>query len=124
MATIEQVKNGIARYLDEKLIPNLSDEIAIKIMAGSYCALVLHNLDKKIERISENPALQLTGAFDDKGNVDVDKLGDAIKGQMKKYNLCLDDLLLGKLSMLKGHVNAINFTTDDIDDIKKYIKGE
>lgn len=121
MATIEQVKNGIARYLDEKLIPNLSDETAIKIMAGTYCALVLHN---KIEKISENPALQLTGAFDDKGNVDVDKLGEAVKAQMKKYNLCLDDLLIGKLSMLKGHVNAINFTTDDIDDIKRYIKGE
>lgn len=124
MATIEQVKNGISRYLDEELMPNLSDEKPILFAVGAVSALLLQNVDKAILQYGENPVVKMTGAIDDKGNIDVDVLAKVAKDSMKKYAFSLDDFLVGKFSFLRGHVNTINFTPEDVDTLKKYIKGE
>lgn len=124
MATIEQVKNGISRYLDEELIPNISDEKPILFAFGAVSALLLQNVDKAILQYKENPIVKMTGAIDEDGNIDVDALAKVAKESMKKYAFSLDDFLVGKFSFLRGHVNTINFTPEDIDTLKKYIKGE
>lgn len=124
MATIEQVKNGISRYLDEELIPNISDEKPILFAFGAVSALLLQNVDKAILQYKENPVVKMTGAIDEDGNIDVDALAKVAKESMKKYAFSLDDFLVGKFSFLRGHVNTINFTPEDIDTLKKYIKGE
>lgn len=124
MATIEQVKNGISRYLDEELIPNISDEKPILFAFGAVSALLLQNVDKAILQYKENPVVKMTGAIDEDGNIDVDALAKVAKESMKKYAFSLDDFLVGKFSFLRGHVNTIDFTPEDIDTLKKYIKGE
>lgn len=124
MATIEQLKNGISRYLDEELIPNISDEKPILFAFGAVSALLLQNVDKAILQYKENPIVKMTGAIDEDENIDVDALAKVAKESMKKYAFSLDDFLVGKFSFLRGHVNTINFTPEDIDTLKKYIKGE
>lgn len=124
MATIEQVKNGISRYLDQELMPNLSDEKPILFAVGAFSALILNNVDKAILKYGENPVVKMTGIIDDNQNIDVDALAEVAKQSMKKYAFSLDDFLVGKFSFLRGHVNTIDFTPEDIDTLKRYIKGE
>lgn len=124
MATIEQVKNGISRYLDQELMPNLSDEKPILFAVGAFSALLLNNVDKAILKYGENPVVKMTGIIDDNQNIDVDALAEVSKQSMKKYAFSLDDFLVGKFSFLRGHVNTIDFTPEDIDTLKRYIKGE
>lgn len=124
MATIEQVKNGISRYLDQELMPNLSDEKPILFAVGAFSALLLNSVDKAILKYGENPVVKMTGIIDDNQNIDVDALAEVAKQSMKKYAFSLDDFLVGKFSFLRGHVNTIDFTPEDIDTLKRYIKGE
>lgn len=124
MATIEQVKNGISRYLDQELMPNLSDEKPILFAVGAFFSLLLNNVDKAILKYGENPVVKMTGIIDDNQNIDVDALAEVAKPSMKKYAFSLDDFLVGKFSFLRGHVNTIDFTPEDIDTLKRYIKGE
>ncbi|WP_298730450.1 hypothetical protein [uncultured Subdoligranulum sp.] len=124
MATIEQVKNGISRYLDQELMPNLSDEKPILFAVGAFSALLLNNVDKAILKYGESPVVKMTGIIDDNQNIDVDALAEVAKQSMKKYAFSLDDFLVGKFSFLRGHVNTIDFTPEDIDTLKRYIKGE
>ena len=124
MATIERVKNGISRYLDQELMPNLSDEKPILFAVGAFSALILNNVDKAILKYGENPVVKMTGIIDDNQNIDVDALAEVAKQSMKKYAFSLDDFLVGKFSFLRGHVNTIDFTPEDIDTLKRYIKGE
>lgn len=124
MATIEQVKNGISSYLDQELMPNLSDEKPILFAVGAFSALLLNNVDKAILKYGESPVVKMTGIIDDNQNIDVDALAEVAKQSMKKYAFSLDDFLVGKFSFLRGHVNTIDFTPEDIDTLKRYIKGE
>lgn len=85
MATMNQVKNGLVRYIDNEILPHLTG--AKRIGLGIYTALAAESLEKTIMQYATNPAVAMLDVIDKSGNVDVAKLykaaapffGDGVK---------------------------------------------
>ncbi len=72
MATMNQVKSGLVKYIDSEILPHLTG--AKKIGLGIYTALAAENLEKSVLQYRTHPAVAMLEVIDDNGNVDVGKV--------------------------------------------------
>ena len=72
MVTLEQIKQGAARYVDEEFTGKLTGWQKWAVGAGA--AMALGNLDASLSTLREHPAVKALGVFDEAGNVDLDKI--------------------------------------------------
>lgn len=112
MVNIEQLKVGIARYLDTELIPAICANENEKILAGVAAGIAVKRLDKIILKYTENPAIKMMGLVDESGNIDIDAVFDELSEQMKDKTISIDAPVFGKMT----------FTKEDIPIIKKCIE--
>lgn len=114
MVSIEVVERGVARYIDEAILPNLQSD-GIKGFAMGMAATVLvkrgGNLLREYAKI---PTLQQLGIITADGAVDLDLLRDAAKKVMPSNGLSIDAPM--------GIVIRIN--GDDIDQLCETIRKE
>ena len=76
MVTMNQVKNGLVKYIDTEVMPHLTG--FRKIGLGAYTALAAENSVGMISKYKDHPAVQLLDVIDKDGNVDIDKLYQAL----------------------------------------------
>ena len=60
MVSIEQLKVGLANYLDNELIPTICANENEKILAGVVAGIALKRLDKIVLKYTENPAVKMS----------------------------------------------------------------
>lgn len=75
MATMNQVKTGLVKYIDNEILPHLTG--AKKIGLGMYTALAAENLEKTIMQYANHPAIAMLEVIDANGNVNAGKLYSA-----------------------------------------------
>lgn len=113
MATIKQIETGAVRYIDAELAPKIPTNIPngqlkkIAAIAGATYA-IHHGLQKLVV----NPALAAIGAVDAEGNIDVDGLSEAARGQIPETGFKVTVPILGDLT----------FYAEDVEKILQYIK--
>ena len=117
MVTHEQIKRGLARYMDSEFIPKLPVGSVKKVVIGTASALMLQNLDKSIKALSEHPLVGVLGIVDEHGNIDVDRLAEEVKIQMGSDGMKFDLKILG-LSL-----GAPHFDCSDVDKLRAYINS-
>lgn len=111
MKSINQVKTGILSYIDKELMPHISGWK--QVAASAYVTLAAENLANEILLYKKHPAISLLNIFDDKNNIDIDKLYKAITSGMKQNNkFDIDIPFIGKFT----------FDITDIDKLYEYIK--
>ena len=76
MVTVAQVKNGFVRYIDTDVLPHLTGMKRIGL--GVYRALAAENLSGLVEQYRDRPAVSVLKVIDDQGNVDTDRLYQAV----------------------------------------------
>lgn len=72
MVSMDQVKNGLIRYIESDIMPHL-DGIK-KIGVGLYTGLAADNAVKMALQYANHPAIAMLNVIDEAGNVDIDKL--------------------------------------------------
>ena len=82
MVTLEQIKQGAARYVDEEFTGKLTGWQKWAVGAGA--AMALGNLDASLSALREHPAVKALGVFDEAGNVDIDKIYTCLKTEAAK----------------------------------------
>lgn len=112
MVTMQQVKNGIVKYIDSDLLPQLDGFKRIGL--GVYSALAANNAVSIAMKYKDHPAVSVLGILDESGNVDIDKLYQNIipmfaNGEKQR----IDIPMIGELRIDKM----------DIEKIYHYIKG-
>lgn len=114
MVSIEVVERGVARYIDEAILPNIQSD-GIKGFAMGMAATVLVKRGGNLLReYAKTPMLQQLGIVTAEGAVDLDLLRDAAKKNMPSNGLSIDAPM--------GIVIRIN--GDDIDQLCETIRKE
>ena len=72
MVTLQQVKNGIVRYIDTDMLPHLTG--IKKIGLGVYSALAAENAVGLVMKSRTHPAIAVLDIMTEDGQVDIDKL--------------------------------------------------
>lgn len=112
MATFEQVKSGIAAYLDTEVMPAFHGEGWKRVLVGTTIALALNKSDRYFEMLKGNQMVQALGVIDADGDIDVETLVPIVKEQLSKESMTLNIPMLGDLK----------FTSSDVDKLHDYIK--
>ena len=110
MVTIEQVKNGLMKYIDTEILPHTNG--AKRFAVGVFSALAAQNAETALMKYRENPAITMLGVVDENNNVDIDKIYSAAISAMPD-RLSLDIPLVGVFTIGKA----------DLDQMLDLIKG-
>lgn len=112
MATMTQVKTGLVRFIENDILPHLPT--GKKVALGIYVMLAAQNMETKAMKYVKHPAVSILEVVDENGNVDVDKLYQAVvpnfnAGQKVPIQIPIINM-------------AYNLDMTDIEKIYKYIK--
>lgn len=111
MVSFDKVKNGMAKYLDNELIPNLSDNDTEKFVAGIVSGIFIKRLDKIANHYLGNNFIKAVEITNDNEELDIDLIYEVAKETIKSNALSIAVPYFGKLT----------FTKDDITTLYKYI---
>lgn len=111
MVTIEQIKNGLTRYIDSEILPNLTG--GKRFAMGVCAALMVQNLETTVLQYRENPAVAALGILDDGNNVDIDKLYAAATDTLRRME---------KLSVDVPMMGVLTFRQNDLDTLLAMMK--
>ena len=105
MVTMDQIKRGAARYVDEEFTAKLSGWQRWAVGAGA--AMALENLDVSMSGLRENLAVRAMGVLDEAGNVNLDRVYEAFKKQAQKGPVTFQAPLLGAVTINEQDVDKI-----------------
>ena len=109
MATITQIQNGIARFIDEDIVPMLPGWR--RFVFGAGAGIMLARSGEILENIKTNEFVKMMGVIREDDTVDVDVLYKEAKRQIAKAPLTFD---------LPG-MGAITLKDSDIDKLYRLI---
>lgn len=112
MVTMQQVKTGLVKYIDTDVLPHLTG--VKRIGLGVYTALAANNLVGLMEKYREHPAVAVLDVIDADGNVDIDKLYQALDPMFangERHTISIP--LIGDMTVDRS----------DLEKLYRYIKG-
>lgn len=117
MVNLNQIEAGVARYLDSVIAPKLPaagkyDPLK-KVAFLTGAAYMVKHSRKAVEDFLSKPFIASMGIMDEGGNVDLDELAAALKGNIPESGLRIPVPLVGEMV----------FHKPDIDEVVQYIKG-
>ena len=72
MVTLENIVNGVVKYIDTEIMPHLSG--VKKIGLATYVGLAAQNTNVMFEQYSKHPAIDILNVIDEENNIDIDKI--------------------------------------------------
>ena len=114
MVNTNQIKRGIAAFVDNEIMPHIPGGGLKKVAAGTVVALFLDNLDKTLTS-ADSPYLGLLGIKNDSGDIDIYKVGEKIKENMTDDGARID------INVLGFNFGTMTFHRSDVDTLVRYI---
>lgn len=109
MASIQQIQQGAARFVDNELVPAFAG--AEKIVVGGAAALFIANMENIVKQYSAHPAVAILGVYKD-GDINVDALYQAFAPRFGEEKVPV------KLPM----IGSVKIGKTEIDKLYQYIK--
>ena len=114
MVNTNQIKRGIAAFVDNEIMPHIPGGGLKKVAAGTVVALFLDNLDKTLTS-ADSPYIGLLGIKNEGGEFDVCKIGEKIKASMTDEGAHVD------INVLGFNFGSMTFHRSDVDTLVRYI---
>lgn len=112
MVTIEQVQQGMVRFIDAEVIPRLS--AMEKLVVGGGAGLITAKLPAVIAGYADNKFVSALGLYDaENGEIDLDALYNAVKPYITTDPIPVTVPFVGI---------KLKFTQREIEMLYKYIK--
>lgn len=111
MVNFNKIKNGMAKYLDNEIIPNLSTNDTEKFLVGIVSGIFLKRMDKIMNYYLGGKIMKVAEITNEEDEIDIDLIYEVAKETIKSSSVSFEVPVLGKLT----------FTKDDIDSLYKYI---
>ena len=105
MATVTQIQNGMTKYIDEEMLPNMPGWQ--RWVFGAAAVMMLNNLPATMERLRNHEIVKMMNVIDDSGEVDVPKIYQAVKHQSAKGPVTVDIPGMGSVKLNDGDVDKI-----------------
>ena len=110
MVTIDQAFNGFERFANSELIPRLSQVIGVAV--AIFIRMAKDGGKERLLAMKDNFFVQLTGALDEEGNVDIDRL----------YKHARDVIDGKKITLFSFKDKDMRFDVTDVDKLYRYIQ--
>jgi len=105
MVSLNKVKAGAARYLDEEFTNKLTGWQ--KWVFGAGAAMYLENLSGVTDRLRQSGMIQTLGLMDESGSVDVERLYLHFKAQAQKGPITFDIPMIGSVTLKEADVDKL-----------------
>jgi len=105
MATMNQVQNGLTKYIDTEILPSMQGWQ--KWVFGAGVSIALGNLPATINRWKGHEVVKMLGVIDENGNIDMPKVYQGIKRQSAKGPVSFDVPGMGTLTLHDADVDKI-----------------
>lgn len=105
MISIERVKRGAARFLDEEFTNKMTGWQ--KWVFGAAAGMYLENITNVAERLRSNELIKGLAIMDESGNVDVEKLYRHFYAEAQKGPVTFTVPVLGTVTMSGGDVEKL-----------------
>lgn len=105
MVSMERVKRGLARYLDEEFTNKMGGWQ--KWVFGAAAAMYLENFSAAMQHLQENPVVKALNLFDGSGNVSVERIHQQLTLQAQKGPITFDIPMLGSVTLSETDVNKL-----------------
>lgn len=112
MVSIQQVQQGLIRYIDTDILPHLTG--FKKVGLGVYVALASDRVSSMILNAKDHPAISVTGVIDELGNVDIDRIYNAVLPMVQNGEKIPIDIPM---------IGEIRIDSTDVEKLYRYIKG-
>lgn len=112
MVSIDKIKRGLANYADAEIISKIPGGGLKKLLIGTGLSLYISNLERVILENKDNIFITGLGVMHPDGNIEIEKLAEAIKSRMPDEGVQVNIELLG----LEMKLNR-----SDVDVILSYI---
>ena len=109
MITIDQAMRGVVRFIDTEILPHLPTGKGIG--AGIAVALIMDGGKERILALRENPVVQMMGVMDETGNINIDRLYNAVRPKCEQ-----------RLPVSIPFIGELTFDQNDVDKLYRYIK--
>lgn len=110
MVTLNQVQNGIVKYLDSEITPNINGWQ--KWVFGALASTAMLKTTNIFNALKENPLIKMLEVIDENDNIDIDTLYREFYKQAQKGAVTFDVPMIGPMT--------INHT--DVEKLYRYIK--
>lgn len=110
--SIDQIKKGVAAYLDTEMIPLIDDGFK-RVMVGAAASIAISKYANLIPALKQNKYIAALDIIDENDNVDVDTLYAAVQGQMPNDGFTVDVPVVG----------TMRFKPMDIEKLYKTIQA-
>lgn len=115
MFTQDQVLAGLVQYIKKELIPILPSYA--KVLGGAALLKNAQRLPQIMEQLTGGSMAKTLGIVEDGGQIDVDLWCQNIKQSIREFGD-------GRLTIELPWLNPLYINENDIDTVKRYIKGE
>lgn len=110
MVTLEQIANGVTKYIDTEILPHLTG--IKRIGLGVYSGLAANNVAAMVAKYKDHPMVAVLDVIHDDG-VDLDKLYNAVYPMFKDGQ---------RESIQIPMIGEWQIDKTDIEHLYKYIK--
>lgn len=114
MANLKTVEKGLGRFIEHEIMSTMPSGSWQKLVAGTAVALGIKNLENTLMAYKEHPFIKMLGLWDEHGDIDIERVGEALKHNLKDNGMRIEFPLIG----------YVTFHEDDVDTLKRYIRGE
>lgn len=115
MINNNQVAEGLMAYMKKEVLPVLPSYA--KVLAG---AVLLHNANRMtsmLTTLTSGKLLQTIDVVNSNGEIDIDLWCQDLKRSMEEF-------CGGRVEVQLPAMSPLIFTTDDIETMKRYMRGE
>ena len=111
MVSIDQVKNGFAKYVDCEIVGKMSG--ISRWVVGGVTGLAILRAENIYNHLKEMSFVQMLDVIDDDGMIDIDTIYKAFLAQAQKGEAVIDLPMIGETK----------FNERDIEMLYRYILG-
>ena len=112
MVTVDKIESGIAKFVDNEVMPAMPTTGLQKIAVGVVISLFIKRLGPIMEQLKTNPTVAMLGVFNPAGEVDIDLLYESVKEQFPKEGLRIE---------IPATNSTFTFKANDVDRLYSYI---
>lgn len=116
MVSINKIESGIARWVDNEVMPSISFEGTLgQIKRGAVSAAAIYAIKRAMTAVSAlaaNPMMHQIGAADKYGNIDLDGFAEEFRKQIPESGYKVSIPLVAEITFVKS----------DLDCLLRYIK--
>jgi hypothetical protein len=103
---------GLSKFIDESVLSHYPANSMKRILMAGAVSLYLKQNENIVDTLASNPLFTGLGVMGTDGNVNIEVLRDALKGEINKA---------GYMRLSIPFIGDIDFTPEDVDTLYKYI---